>query len=154
MILKRGVYIHTLDCFVYETPFNHAISADALEILMSSEYSVYEFQFLETVKAGSAVKKDVSLYNVGCQTVRQWEDNVIDKIYAAPCVPRFMPSPLMCRVATAPIEEIDTPSMLAFVEEMNRAVSQGYESTEALLTALFQDFEEAGGDLSVPVGVQ
>lgn len=152
MILKRNVYIHTLDCFVYETPFNHAISKDALEILMSSEYSIYELQFLETIKAGVAVKKDLSLYNVGCQTVRQWEEGVIHKVFMAPCVPRFMPSPLMCRLATAPIEEIDTPSMLAFVEEMNRTVTQGYESTEALLTALFQDFEEAGGDLSVPVG--
>jgi hypothetical protein len=154
MILKRGAYIHTVDCYVYETPFNHAISKDALEILMSSEYSIYEVQFIETIKSGPVVTKDVSLYSLGCSTVAQWEEDVIDKIFTAPCIPRFMPSSFMMRVATAPIEEIDTASMLAFVEEMNRTVAEGYESTEALLTALFQDFADAGGDTSIPVGAQ
>jgi hypothetical protein len=154
MILKRGVYIRTIDSIVYETPFNHAISKDALEILMSSEYSIYEVQFMETIKSGPIVERDMSLYNLGCSTVAQWEEGFIHKIFTAPCVPLFGPSPFMMRVATAPIETIDTASMLAFVEEMNRTVAEGYESTEALLTALFQDFADAGGDASIPVGAQ
>lgn len=149
MILKRGTYIYTIGGTVYETPFNHAISKGALEILMSSEYSIYEVHFVETIKSGVAVTRDVSLYNLCCSTVAQWEEGVIDKIYMAPCVPRFT-----TRVTTAPIDVIDTTSMLAFVEEMNRTVAEGYESTEALLAALFQDFEPAGDDVSIPVGGQ
>lgn len=141
LLKRRRFFVDMLDACVHETPLNQAISGEAVEILMSSEYSIYELHYRETITYGgsSSSEKSVSLYNMCCQTIEQWETGIVDKIYTAPFVPIFKEA---TDTVTEPDIEIDTPSMLAFIDELNSTVAGSYENTEALLIALFQDYEE------------
>jgi hypothetical protein len=140
LLKGRRFFVDVLDACVHETPLNQAISSEAVEIIMSSEYSVYELQYRETITygGGSSSEKSVSLYSVYCHTIEQWENGIIDRVYYAPIIPCFVSK----SEPIADADEIDTPSMLAFVDELNRTIAGSYENTEALLTALFQDYEE------------
>ena len=140
LLKERRFFVDILGAFVHETPLNQAISSEAVEILMSSEYSIYELQYRETIKYGgeASSEKSVALHNVYCHTIEQWENGIVDRVYTAPFIPRFVSKP----TPIVEVDEIDTPNMLAFIEELNRFVAGNYESTEALLTALFQDYEE------------
>lgn len=147
LLKRRRFFVDMLDACVHETPLNQAISDEAVEILMSSEYSIYELQYRETITygGGAGSEKSVSLYNMCCQTLEQWENGVVDRVYTAPFVPIFKEATATTTATNTAIEddiEIDTPSMLAFVDELNRTVAGSYENTEALLAALFQDYEE------------
>lgn len=139
LLKDRRFFVDVLNEYVHETPLNQAISSEAVEILMSSEYSIYELQYRESITYGGdhGSEKSISLYNMCCYTIEQWENGIVDRIYTTPFISRFDPP-----VTTPTSIEVDTPSMLAFVEELNSIVAGNYESTEALLTALFQDYEE------------
>jgi hypothetical protein len=70
----KKTYVRCIDDEVYETPFNHCITTEALKYLEYADYTVYELDSTITVTVNGVVK---SLFHLVCYSVKQWCNNSV-----------------------------------------------------------------------------
>jgi hypothetical protein len=70
----KKTYVRCIDDEVYETPFNHCITTEALKYLEYADYTVYEVDSTITVTVNGVVK---SLFHLVCYSVKQWCNNSV-----------------------------------------------------------------------------
>ena len=73
----KKTYVRRIDDEVYETPFNHCITTEALKYLEYADYTMYEVDSTITVTVNDVVK---SLFHLVCYSVKQWCNNTVGMI--------------------------------------------------------------------------
>ena len=73
----KKTYVRRIDDEVYETPFNHCITTEALKYLEYADYTMYEVDSTITVTVNGVVK---SLFHLVCYSVKQWCNNTVGMI--------------------------------------------------------------------------
>ena len=83
LMKKRITYIKELATHVTDTPLNQSIHLTALSMLEFSDYSIYELEYVQSIKYKNATRIK-SLYNMKCYSIKNYMSGVPDQVVYTP----------------------------------------------------------------------